>query len=72
MDQETETKPLLDVIGVGKTHGQRCVRWLRNRSILASYDPVTKTLRAPETKLGAARTYELMRQAIDATERLPR
>ena len=66
----SENSPLLDVVGVSGQHGQRCVRWLRNRhGVLARYDPVTKTLRAPETKDGAAATYELMHEAIDATER---
>lgn len=67
--QYPDSGPLLDVVGVSGTHGQRCVRWLRNRSILATYDPVTKTLRAPLTKRGEAWTYEQMHAAIDATER---
>lgn len=66
---ETEVRetPLLDVIGVGKQHGQRAVGWLRARNILAFYDSTGRTLRAHETKLGAGRTYELMHEAIDAT-----
>lgn len=66
---EMRESPLLDVIGVEKTHGQRAVRYLRNRSILAIYDPKNETLRAPETKFGRARTYDLMHAALKATKR---
>jgi hypothetical protein len=63
--------PLVDVTGVNKTHGLRAVRWLRDhRSALSFYDPATKTLRAPETKFGAASTRSQMEAALVATKLL--
>ena len=62
--------PMLDVVGISGEHGQRAVRYLRNRlCVIAVYDVANKTLRAVPTDKGNAHTYELMHRAIDATER---
>lgn len=63
----TRAGPALSVTGVNKAWAGRAIKWMRDRSLLAYYNPRDKSLNAFEFKQGAAWTDNVMRKALDST-----
>lgn len=65
---ETQYGPALSVLGVRKTHAERAIKWLKERSLLAFYRAADRSLNMHEYPKGRDWTYQTMERALEATK----